>query len=59
MTPTHEMWNKGKLYKLFSVKGDTVLNLDGTVYLTGVFTKEDLEYFGYELKEIVINLENE
>lgn len=59
MTPTHEIWIEGDLFKLFTTVDDTILEKDGSVYLAKEFSLKRLAALGYEIREIVINLENE
>lgn len=59
MTPTHEIWLKGELFKLFTTVNDTILEKDGSVYLAKEFSLKRLAAIGYEIREIVISLENE
>lgn len=59
MTPTHEIWLKGELFKLFTTVDDTILEKGGSVYLAKEFSLKRLAAIGYEIREIIINLENE
>lgn len=59
MIATHEIWLRGELFKLFDNSTNTVLDLDGSYFLGGAFTKPHLEELGYVLKDIVVSLENE
>lgn len=58
MNYTHEVRFKGELFWYFDVETNSLYDKRGKLWRS-TFDKDDLESFGYNLKEVSFSIENE